>query len=435
MEPTTHAFHREEVMAYLDGELAPERATAVAAHLEQCGECRELAASLRSLSRQMTDWQVEAIPTTVEQKVMRATALDRDAKAGAPREKVPAPNRRAVRWLVWGSALSAAALLLLMFNLPVLHRSREAAEMAAQMAKERTALTMPPATAAPAPMNQTAVLDREARSAPAQRNMKTLSANELALRKDQATAATAGATAKAKEPGPMIVRRASVALLTKEFDAARAALENLVKARQGYFGELNVTSPNGAGRTLAATVRVPAGQLDAVLVELRKLGRVEQENQSADDVTRQYVDLTARLANARETEKRLVEILRERTGRVSDVLEVEQQIARTRQQIEQMDAERKTLDNQVQYASVDLRITEEYKQSLETPAPSLGTRINNAAVEGFRDAAEMVIGLLLWLLGAGPSLLVLVALLGWPAWRVVRWARRRFFAPALVASR
>ena len=276
-------------------------------------------------------------------------------------------------------------------------------------------------------------MDRAARSMYAQRD--ALSANQMALRKDQAAASTAGAAAKTNEIGPMIVRQASLALLTKEFDAARTALENLVKAHRGYFGQLNVTAPNNAGRTLTATVRVPAGQLDAVLVELRKLGRVEQENQSADEVTRQYVDLTARLTNAREEEKRLVDILRERTGRVSDVLEVEQQIARTRQQIEQMDAERKTLDNQVQYASVDLRIQEEYKQSLETPAPSIGTRINNAAVEGFRDAAGLVIGLVLWLLGAVPSLLVLAALLGWPTWRLVRWARRRFFQEAVPAAR
>ena len=55
MDPTTHALNREEVMAYLDGELTAERAAATAAHLEQCAECRELAASLRSLSRQMRE--------------------------------------------------------------------------------------------------------------------------------------------------------------------------------------------------------------------------------------------------------------------------------------------------------------------------------------------------------------------------------------------
>jgi len=131
-----------------------------------------------------------------------------------------------------------------------------------------------------------------------------------------------------------------------------------------------------------------------------------------------------------------VEILRERTGKVADVLQVEREIARTRQQIEQMDAERKTMDSQVQYAAVDLSITEEYKQSLEAPkpAPSLVTRLNNAAVGGLRDAADTVIALMLWLLGAGPSLLLWSAVLAWPVWRTTRWVRRRFFPEAVATA-
>ncbi len=419
MDSTTHPFDREEVMAYLDGELAPERAAAAAAHLEQCAECRALAADLRAVSRQMPEWQVEAIPASMQERVLLATGRQKSAEAPVVREERPARSGRRVRWLIWGAAFSAAMLFLFMLRISTPHY---------KMVQKETGLAGPAASASPSIQTESRALNAPVPGPP-----------PMVALKDQASQAAGGAAvakkaaaaeAQAGESGPMIVRRASLAVLTKEFDAARSALENLVKAHQGYFGELNVATPASAGRSLTATVRVPAVQLDAVLVELRKLGRVENENQSADDVTRQFADLTARLANARETEKRLVEILRERTGKVSDVLQVEQQISRTRQQIEQMDAERKTRENQVRYASVDLRITEEYKQSLETPAPSLGTRINNAAVEGFRDAAELMLGLLLWLLSAGPTLVVVGALAAWPAWWLVRRVRRRFFAQA-----
>ncbi|HMD32583.1 MAG TPA: DUF4349 domain-containing protein [Candidatus Acidoferrales bacterium] len=445
MDSTTHPFDREEVMAYLDGELAPERATAAAAHLEQCAECRTLATELRAVARQMGEWPVEALPARVGENVMRAAADQKLAQKfvpqPVPREKKPEANRSKIRWMVWGGALSAAVLFMLVIAIPALRRSSERLGAA----REATGLSSPTASGnAPAPLPPA----KPAPSAGMLSRDEYRSANELAESKSKKQvdgALTANAmsntrvagkdslAADAKEksaPGPMIIRRASVAMLTREFDAARAALENLVKAHQGYFGQLDVASPAGAGRSLTATLRVPAAQLDGVLVELRKLGRVQEENQSADDITGQYVDLTARLANARETEKRLVEILRERTGKVTDVLQVEREIARTRQQIEQMDAERKGLDGQVQYAAVDLRITEEYKQSLEAPkpAPSLGTRINNAAVGGFRDAADTVIGLVLWLLGAAPSLALWTLLLGWPVWRTVRWVRRRFLS-------
>jgi len=429
MDPTTHAFDREEVMAYLDGELAPERAAAAAAHLEQCAECRELAATLRSLSRQLPQWEVQAIPATVEQNVLRA-AKEKPAETVVPKMDRPGPTRRPVHWLLWGAGVSVAALFLIAISIPTLYRSRDAANEAMLAEREKSAPESATRTkkqlAAPNPSATTSELSdyRAQRVAPAAPGTKG---------KLQASP-NSSSQAQPSQPGPMIVRTASLTVLTKEFDSARAALEILVKAHQGYFGQFNVAAPASQGRSLTATVRVPAGQLDGVLAEIRKLGKVEQENQSADDVTRQYVDLTARLANARETEKRLVEILRERTGKVSDVLEVEEQIAATREQIERMDAERKNLDSQVRYAAVDLRITEEYKQSIETPAPSLGTRVNNAAVEGFRDAAELVLGLALWLLSTGPTLVVLGLLLGWPAWRLVRWVRRRFFPAAAAVS-
>jgi len=423
MDSTTHPFDREEVMAYLDGELAPERASVAATHLEQCAECRALAADLRAVSRQMPEWEVESIPASVQESVLLAAGQQKAAEAPGLREERPARSRRGVRWLIWGAAFSVAMLFLFMLRISTPHY---------KMVQKETGLTGPAASASSSIQTHSRALNAPVPGPPpmvALKDQASQAASATAMAKK-----TPAAQAEAGESGPMIVRRASLAVLTKEFDAARAALENLVKAHQGYFGELNVATPASAGRSLTATARVPAVQLDAVLVELRKLGRVEQENQSADDVTREFADLTARLANARETEKRLVEILRERTGKVSDVLQVEQQISRTRQQIEQMDAERKTMENQVRYASVDLRITEEYKQSLETPAPSLGTRINNAAVEGFRSAAELMLGLLLWLLSAGPTLVVVGALAAWPAWWLVRRVRRRFFAPGAAVS-
>ena len=446
MERTTHPFSPEEVMAYLDGELSPERAAATAAHLEHCSECRAVAGDLRGVARQLATWRVDAAPEALCENRIRATAApplssteaslaSRDKKARAPQ-----PVWRGILW--WGGAIAVAALALFSVALPTFQLSREE-----KFAIVHPASSLPPPTPPAAPPSSHA--SREAsrlrpiapatKAPPAEMESRDEykafdQARNGLLNKDSRMAAQASAAPRAVSPGPMVIRRASLALLTKEFDSARASLENMVGAHQGYFGEFTVAAPANAGRSLAATVRVPASQLDPVLAELRKLGRVEQENQSADDVTRQYVDLTARLANSRETEKRLVEILRERTGKVSDVLDVEREISGVREQIEQMDAQRKTLDNQIQYASVDLRITEEYKQSLETPAPALGTRIHNAAVDGFLSAADLIIGLLLFVLNAGPTLALWGLMLAWPAWRAIRWLRQRLYGSAEPAS-
>ena len=109
---------------------------------------------------------------------------------------------------------------------------------------------------------------------------------------------------------PMIARVAGITLTTKEFDKTRARLEEILKRHGGYMGELKVSAPADAGRSLTATLRIPAQQLDAAMAELKKLGRVEDESQGGEEVTQQYVDLEARLANGKHTEQRLTEILR-----------------------------------------------------------------------------------------------------------------------------
>jgi hypothetical protein len=95
--------------------------------------------------------------------------------------------------------------------------------------------------------------------------------------------------------------------------------------------------------------------------EIKGLGRLENESQSGEDVTRQHTDLAARLKTARETEERFRAILQQRTGKVADILEVERSIARVRGEIESMEAEQKALEHRVDFGSVEIPLSEEYK--------------------------------------------------------------------------
>jgi len=314
--------------------------------------------------------------------------------------------------------VAACATLLLLFtaSMPNLLRSRMASDEAKRVDRERQ---MTASSTNPADTLDYAQKDaRAAARAPA----STLRLNGRVAAGDTSSAGVPGQVGE-ELIGPMIVRSATLSVVVKDFDQGRAAMDALLRAHHGYAANLTVSTPQNAGRSLTATLQVPSDQIDAVLTELKKLGRVEQESQAAEEVTRQYVDLTARLKNSRETEERLIQVLRERTGKVKDVLEVEQEIARVRGEIEQMDAERKNLERQVRYASLQLKLSEEYKAALEPPQPSVGTRLGNALVEGFRDAIESGISFLVFLLGVGPWLALWAALLFWPA--RLAWRRAR----------
>jgi len=221
----------------------------------------------------------------------------------------------------------------------------------------------------------------------------------------------------------MIARTVSLVVLVKDVSATRSLLDALLARHHSYSAQLTVNSQENAPRNLQASLRIPAPELMAALGELRTLGRVENETQSGEEVTQQHEDLVARLKNSRETEARLQGILQQRTGKVSDVLEVEQEIERVRGEIESMEAEQKTLDHRVDFATVDLQLTEEYKAQLNPPADSVSTRMHNAFVAGYRHAAETLIGILLFFEEYGPAMLLWLAILGVPVF--VTWRRYR----------
>ena len=219
---------------------------------------------------------------------------------------------------------------------------------------------------------------------------------------------------------PLIARTAQIVLATNAFDQARRSIDDILARHQGYFGDMNLSSPTDAGRTLTATIRVPASQLDATLAELRRLGRVESESQSGEDVTAQSVDLDARLANARHTEERLTDLLRQRTGNLADVLAVEKELDNTRGEIERMEAEQKALVTRVAYATVNVTLTEGHAAL----AASTFSRLRTAAADGFHGLAAAIVAVALFLLAWGPSIVVFGGLV-WLIWFGVRRSIRK----------
>ena len=359
---TNHPIEREELMAYLDGELPVDRAGVAAGHLDDCRECQGLAADLQGVSRRLMEWQVEPLVPVGEDLAVALEQLDRKPKVG-----------RLAHW-AWGMmAATCGVVLVLSLAMPRMNSSRYAAQTYAELARSR-------ASAKPVPAPNASSL--------------------------------------------MIARNAEIILTTNEFDKARAGLEEILKRHSGYLGQLNVNAPTGAARILDATLRIPADQRDAAIAEIKKLGRVEAESQTGEEVTAQYVDLEARLSNARNTEQRLTELLRERTGKLADVLAVEESISRVRGEIEQMEAEKKTLTTRVQFLTLVVRLTEDDHAQLHMAPDSILGRCRNAAIAGYKFMLEGLVSVVLFLLSYGPSLLICAAILFFPARFAYRKLRR-----------
>jgi hypothetical protein len=402
MISNNHPVEQEDLMAYLDGELSTDRAAATLAHLERCPECQTVASDLRGVSRNLLAWEVEVSSARVAESI--SSALESLKSGPGSDVKISQPSWH--DWLdlrhwslrTWGVAVVSMVVIAIL-----------TLRSTTNLMRVSTALSRQAQGKAPVNGRQFDRLEQFSKlQTPLPASVNGLPAN------DSSSVIT----------GPMIVRTAALTLTTKEFDKARLRLDDILKRHHGYVGQLNVTTPVGAGSTFTSTLRVPADQLEATLADLKGLGRVESESQSGQEVTAQYVDLQARLSNARNTEERLTDLLRQRTGKLSDVLAVENEIARVRGEIEQMEAEKKNLANQVTYATITATVQEDYQAQLHVvPATTFGS-LRNAAVEGYRDMAEGVVSTALFLLSYGPSLLLWGALLFFPARAVWRKLRR-----------
>jgi hypothetical protein len=78
----------------------------------------------------------------------------------------------------------------------------------------------------------------------------------------------------------------------------------------------------------------------------------------------------------------------------------------------------------VNFATIDLKIDEEYKAQLIPPAPSVGIELRNAAINGFRSASESLLGIVLFFAETAPALLLWLAILFFPARKLWRRYQR-----------
>jgi len=433
MNITAHPVAPEEVMAFLDGELSAAEARTVSTHIELCTDCAKVVEQLQSTSQALAGWKVDPVPMKLEKSVRDSIArVDSGNKIGKASLFIRGSFWTWKQWAVASGGALAALLLVLAISVPNLYRSRKAA-MVSEFAYDDN-------KQADRDIFGVGALGKLQAGPPASEQQST----ELV-----APSATPGVAAHAKstfhgvgghlqssssEDGeitdnvgsyatPMISRTVLLSIVAKDFAASRSLLDRVLARHRGYFGQLNVSTPENSARSLQASLRIPAPELASALADLKTLGRVESESQSGEEVTQQHADLIARLKTSRETEQRFRDILQHRTGKLSEVLQVEEGIARVRGDIERMEAEQKELEHRVNFATVELQLTEEYRAQLNPPAASVSTRIYNGLVAGYRNASETVLGIVIFFAENGPTLLIWLATLGLPV--ILIWRRYR----------
>ncbi len=162
-----------------------------------------------------------------------------------------------------------------------------------------------------------------------------------------------------------LIRNATVELEIVNFDDAVQKITALAKEERGYVATTESQKQANGKLRGEVVVKVLPENLDRFLQKVRGLGELKNQTLGTEDVTKAYFDTDARLKNARVMEQRLIDMLKTKTGKVSDLLQVEKELARVREEIEKMQGELKYWDSQVQFATVTVSLAE---KDMEEPA-------------------------------------------------------------------
>jgi len=155
-----------------------------------------------------------------------------------------------------------------------------------------------------------------------------------------------------------IIKNGDIELHVADLDASVKQVAKLVEDAGGFVASQSFFAQPGSWPRCNLTLRVPSGEFDRVMAELRKHGEVRHLRIGTQDVTEEFIDLEARLRNLEREEGVLLDLFERRTTKLTDVLEVERELSRVRGDIETTQGRLRYLKHKVSLSTIDVQLTE-----------------------------------------------------------------------------
>jgi hypothetical protein len=225
------------------------------------------------------------------------------------------------------------------------------------------------------------------------------SVSRLAGRSPAATAGSllALASLSAVQPDRHLIKNAVVTIETDDPEAAAATITNAATNAGGYTGDLNESTDTLGRRTITMNIRVPANRFDEVIVDLNAQGKILHKQITTQDVTEEFVDTEARSRNLKASEERIIEHLG-RAGTLDDILSVERELTRVRQQIESLDGRLRFLSDRVAFSTLNITLRETPTVEPLLPAQTYSPgQTFSEATRALAGLAQTFVVVLIWI--------------------------------------
>ena len=101
-------------------------------------------------------------------------------------------------------------------------------------------------------------------------------------------------------------------------------------------------------------IRIPAQYFDSILSGIAsQISKFDSKEIRVSDVTEEFLDIESRLKNKKELEKRYLEIFQQAKS-VEDILNVERELGKLREEIEATEGRLNYLSNQVSFSTLSV---------------------------------------------------------------------------------
>ncbi len=218
-------------------------------------------------------------------------------------------------------------------------------------------------------------------------------------------------------PSTMIIRTGQVAIEVDSLDRAIRLVGEAATAAGGFLANTSIQTGQNAPRTATLEVKIPSDRYQGTLDRLNTVGRVTSATTTAQDVGEEFVDVSARVSNARKLEDRLLNLLATRTGKLDDVLSVERELARVREEIERYEGRIRYLKAQVSMSTIAITVFE--------PVPLVGDPGENVLVQALQQSWRNFVAVIAGGIAMAGGLIPVVVLAGLGL-LVIRAGWRRF---------
>jgi hypothetical protein len=189
----------------------------------------------------------------------------------------------------------------------------------------------------------------------------------------------------------MLIRTGVATIEVDSLEIAIAAVRSLAQRLGGFVGNTSMETGNTTVRSATLELKIPAQRFDEALGGLSPIGEVESVSSNAQDVGEEFVDVTARVTNAKRLEERLVGLLMNRTGKLEDVLAVERELARVREEIERFEGRLRYLRTRVAVSTLSIVVHEDEPIVGTNPSANV---IGDAFIEMWRNFVSFIAALI-----------------------------------------